>query len=445
MSNTAKVAPGTGAQASPSAYELETCTLYTNSWKNSEGDKKIDIRGLVSGINIRESLYRSSMYVEISILDATNAFEVLKLAGNEKISITLQQTELKDADGGEKNKFEIDVFIAEIGGYSKPKPGLQAYTLTCIAEHAYINNLKVISKKFEGSISKIISQISKKDLAMQKVNINMSSKGSIKGIFPSIRPLDAISWLLKNASEDSTPYFYWQTAAGDVHLDSYKTLIEQEIYRTYSQKPFDDSTIGDKDFFTSQQRKIRSISSELSMGKFLSSRLGSYASTMHSLDIATKKYTVSRYNTPDKLKKMNSYSNYSVETEFLGKKIPEYSESKNYYIVENSASHDSFSNYHNPIVPTLLKTEAYLNNLDFMTQDIELNGDFKLSTGKMIEIEIPKSSTADDLDTERGDMIDWMQSGYYLVTEITHRFKPGEYTMDVRCKKDSMAEDLDKV
>lgn len=443
MPNTAKVDAGTSAQASPAAYELDVCMLTTNSHTDFRGSKEFDIRGLVSGINIRESLYRSSIFVEISILDAANMFEILKLAGNEKISITLQQTELKKGDTGDKNKFEIDVYIAEIGNYSKPKPGVQLYTFTCIAEHAYVNNLKILSKKFEGSISKIIKQISKKDLALENVSINESSKGQIKGIFPSIRPLDAIRWLLRNASEDSTPYFYWQTAAGDVYLDSYKALIEADVHRTYSQKPFDSDTIGDDDYYVNQQKKIRKITSELGMGKFMATRLGSYASTMHSLDISTKKYSVSTFNNPHGLKNMNVHGGLPKEAEFLSKKIPEFSESKNYYIVENSASHESFGNYHNPIVPTLLKTEAYINNMDFQTQDIELNGDFLLHCGKMIEIEIPKSSTADDLEDERGDMIDYIQSGFYMVTEITHRFSPEEYTMDVRCKRDSLILDLD--
>ena len=145
------------------------------------------------------------------------------------------------------------------------------------------------------------------------------------------------------------------------------------------------------------------------------------------------------------LKKMNAFPNFSEETEYQSKKIPEYSESKNYYIVENSASHESFGNYHNPIVPTLLKSEAYMKNLDFMTQDLTLNGDFKLETGSLIGLEIPKSSSPDELEEEAKDMIDQHQSGLYIITEITHNFSPGEYTMEVRCKKDSLTKSLDEV
>ena len=445
MSSTSKAASGTTAQASPASYELDVCTLYTNAWKNQDGVKEIDIKSMVSGISITESIYRSSIQVKISIIDATNLFEIIKLAGNEKISLELSNTELKDGDAGEKKKFELEIFIAEIGEYSKPKPGTQTYTFTCVAEHAYINNLKILSKKFEGSISQIVETITKKDLDVKKCDINTSSKGKIKGIFPSIRPLHAVSWLLRNASDDSTPYFYWQSATGKVYFKSYKDLIEQDVYRTYQQKAFNSFTVGTEEYYKEEQTKIRDITSELGMGKFIASRQGSYASTMHSLDISTKKYSISRFNKPAELKKMNEFPNYSEETEYQSKKIPEFSESRNYYIVENSASHDSFGNYHEPIVPTLLKSEAYMNNLDFMTQDMTLNGDFELETGSLIGLEIPKSSSPDELEEEAKDMIDQHQSGLYIITEITHNFAPGEYTMEVRCKKDSLTKSLDEV
>jgi hypothetical protein len=90
-----------------------------------------------------------------------------------------------------------------------------------------------------------------------------------------------------------------------------------------------------------------------------------------------------------------------------------------------------------PSPADLPKAMAYLENLNYQKHTIQIAGDFDMSVGKKIKVEIRKAQ--EDVD---GSGIDKLQSGVYLVTQIEHVFDKGYYQY-LTIQKDSSEVDLD--
>jgi hypothetical protein len=118
----------------------------------------------------------------------------------------------------------------------------------------------------------------------------------------------------------------------------------------------------------------------------------------------------------------------------------EYTTAKKYFVSENSKSFDK-PNYHNGVKDNLQKSSSLRSNLDFMTQNLTLNGDFELYSGAVVKLNILKPEHPDVIqDTKE---VDELMSGKYVVSSISHVFDADEYYMLATVKKESSALDLD--
>src|SRR6056300_241340 len=189
---------GSSADPTPTSYQINEIYLYDNN------ENQWDIRSIITSIEIYESLYTSSIEVTLSVADGISLLEQALITGNEKISIKVQQTQVKD-DSETRRKFELDVYIAEVINFSRAVPGLQTYQFVCFSEHMYINSVSRLNRSFENTLGSLVKIICERDLRIEPNYINESSKGIIKGIYPRLRQLSAINWLMRNAVEDNTP------------------------------------------------------------------------------------------------------------------------------------------------------------------------------------------------------------------------------------------------
>ena len=171
---------------SPEDYILENFIITT-----SDGNER-DIRKLIGGIYINESLYNSEITLTAGIVDGVNFLEKEKIAGNERIDLLISRGD---------NKFNLPFFITGITDLSRNTPGVQYYRIEAAPLHSWNNQLKTLTRSFNGSIGGLIKDIIKDDLKAIRINeIDTETGGNIKGIYPNIRPLKAISWLLRNAN-----------------------------------------------------------------------------------------------------------------------------------------------------------------------------------------------------------------------------------------------------
>jgi hypothetical protein len=418
----------------PGSYEIREILFFPNQGTTAETG--VDISQAVGSITIEEDLNHPFIECVLGIIDAANFYEEQRISGNEKVTIDIKRSPL----AGTKEKiseFKLTFFIAEVFNFVRNAPGKQFYKFRLVSEHLYTNQSKTLQRSFQGSIGKLVKDICIKDLKVSKATINSDTKDIIKGVYPTIRPIQAINWLLKNAFDNSTPYFFYETLKDGLQFNSLENLYEKDIYEEYQFVPFFDHDIGTTGSYDEIRTRIKSFTSDLNMGKLNDVGSGAYASTLHTIDLATKSYkkTVFNYDSssPKKLSKEKPFSdNYKI----LDRGLSELKEGKNYFISLNSEAYPSHKNYHAPAFSTILKSESHLQTLGFNTHTINLPGDFGLQVGNKIKIQTIKSTSIKDSD-DATVMLDKYNGGTYLVTRVVHNFGD-TYNMIVTIQRDSV-------
>lgn len=427
------------AEVSPGSYTLSSVALTTTD------GTVIEIKELCTEIIITESIYTSSIDAEIVIIDGVNLFESAKLNGDEKIEILVKRQELDTKDS---EKHQHIFYISEIINFARKKNGSSSYVFRCVSKHAYVNNSKTIDQYKEGTIGSIIKGICTSDLRIlpKELDINTSTYKNIKCIIPKLRPLAAIKWLNSNSfTTTGAPFYFYETLKSKVKYKSYEDFADQEAVAEYVHSPVLKSTIGSKEYFTETSKRIRKLSSDLNLSKYVASGEGAFASTTRSIDIATKTYNVKgqQYNYKN-VRKLNSYDPFPKRNnndQYGGQPIDKIASGKNYFISNNSLAYgEGQFNFQEPSIESMGKCQAYLSTEDTIVHDVLLPGNFNLESGQILNIKVNKTGAADNI----SDPIDKMQSGKYLIASIIHKFSD-EYTLQVELKSNSFHADLNDI
>lgn len=423
--------------ATPKAYNLSTAEFHSNN------GLVVDIKELIKDIKIIESLYSSSLTVKIFLLDSIALIDYLKFSGSEKISLVINR---KDVVSQVNKNFILDVFVSEVRDLSTPSPSSKAYTLFCVSKHAYLNTIKVVKRAFNNTPSELIRSIVKSELDSD-IDIRNESTTPIKGIYPRIRPLSAIAWLMRNAYENAMPNYFYETAKSGLIFNSYSKMMNSDVYDTYNNNPnFTSESINTiEELYTEERLKIQKVLGQtLNLSKYNAANRGAFGSTLYPIDIYNKnkdKVTYG-YNNPEKMEMLNTHAPINELIKIDGAEYNTYKDSKNYFISYNSGAYDNKKNYHAPTNQSLLQAEAYIHNLDTVKQELLLTGDFDLECGMVIDLNLLKAADITEEMLESEDFKDHTLSGKHLVTGIVHHLSSDGYFMNVTAKKDSFIKEL---
>jgi len=435
---TSRLLSQSGESLTPSSYSLHYVKIKSN--KPVNGNDVFDITNLVRSFEIEENIYNPFLQVIIKINDATNLIESLKLIGNEDIEMLIKRTPKKESSQ-DKAKWELKLKVAEIFGYVKSLGTKQSYSLRCVSKQLYNNEAKVLQRPFQNTIGKLIKDIVDKDLKVEKSDIDTTSKGIIKGIYPTLKPLSAANWLLRNASDDGTQFFFYESVVDGLRLKSYKTLLKEDEYDFYEFRPTFKYELGSPESYDEVRRRIRNVLGVDGQSKLTQLSNGTYGSTLYTLDIAEKKYEKFLFNYENKpLEKLEKFKPFSNEDKILDQKYSDLKNARHHYVSLNTGLYDGFDNYHQPTQPTLLKQMAQVSGLSDQLLEIVIPGDFDLCVGKKIKINIVKSGDTESLD--ESTMIDKQISGKYLITRIKNDFST-EFIQSLLLQRDSLGVDVD--
>lgn len=446
-----------GIAITPKAFGVEHCYITTNNGKN------IDLIDSLQNIKIYEGLYQSGIMVELFLKDSLNLIHELKLSGNEKVRLKLSR---RDAGNVFFSKFDLkDLYVSSLKNYSEINLSSKGYTLECVSKHVYYNNKKLLKRSFSGNPSELIKDIVQKELN-SKIDVQVKAKGNIKGIYPIIQPLQAISWLLRNSFDDGTPFYFYETPGDGLKFTSYKRILETFIkkpYQKYNNIPFLSESIqsdkSGKKAFEEEIKRIISNNSNLNISKLQNSMMGAFKSQLNKIDISTKTHDKSIY-TYKLSHSLNKFPPINDKMKIDGESITSFQPVKHHYVSYNTNSYsnnnsliysigiagsEGLKNYHNPTDQSILKALAQTHNLDTIKQEIVLPGDFNLSSGKIINLTILKNADVTVEMQENDKFIDEILSGNHLVTGIIHEFGSQGYQMTVSLKKDSFIKEVNGI
>jgi hypothetical protein len=368
----------------------------------------------------------------------------MKLNGDEKIELVIKRQELDTQDTvTHRHTF----YISEIVDFARTRNGSNTYTIRAVSKHLYVNNSKTLTESKEGTIGTIIQSICKSDLKITKMDINTSTDQNIKCIIPKLRPLAAINWLNSNAyTINGAPFYFYETLVGKVKYKSYEDFVDvtpEDIKkREYIHTPRSTSAaIGSPEYYSYEARRVRKISSDLNLSKFVATSEGAYSSSTKSIDIATKKINdrTFTYKSNFQLNDNDPFPKRNNNDQYGGRAVNELHSGKNYFISNNSLSYKS-SEFQAPAVTGIGRSQSYISTEDTLTHDIVIAGNFLLESGQIMKLQINKSGAEDNT----SDPLDKMQSGKYLITSIIHKFG-NEYTQQLEIKTNSFAVSLTEI
>jgi len=434
----------TGLQvAVPTSYRLNYVNLT-----NHNGDTT-DIQALVTDFSIAESIYLPSLILTVNVKDNVNFLEEFQLSGQEQISIGISRA--KEFGTDEEVTLDLDFYVTEYPTYGKFNNHTQVYAIKGISEHAYRSKFNKISRAFSGNAKDLIYSILTQDLNYSDEWIDVSGKDMLNAslIVPNLAPIDAIAWILRRCYDQTgSPWYCYETMKEGIAIYPQSELVAGDIFRTFEEGKFFKFDIFSVEDYRERQRRILSMASDMRMSKYIGGAKGAYGSRSVYVDIAKKTIGSHRFNYNDDYDEMvwlnDKSSNLDEDFGFDQKSIATMHDAQINYIPTNSMAFERSKNYHSGTADGRInRAQSYLENLDNLTHEIKVAGDFGLSAGKVVELLIPKAidPTVDIQNAKKtiiSQIYDDVISGKYLITSVVHNFGE-EYFCDIKIKKDSLS------
>jgi len=433
---------GTNKSITPSGFKFAAINIT-----NFKGEK-LDITDLVDEVTINESLFNISTVCDIVVIDSANFFEFHRISGNEKVQIIFTRS-IPDASTGRSGsrdvqEFELEYVVASIPSYSRPKTSVQVYTLQCITEAAYLSQSIRISRAVKGTTTTILKDIINKDLGAD-LKKSDESAGSFNIIIPNLLASDAIKWIQKiTYDEKGMGLFLYDTIIDKLQLRSQYNLIQKDnkLDGVYKHDSFFKSTTGSNDDYNQRKYRILSMSSSLGMSKIIGIKQGSFASSMTTVDMATKKFIKYKYNHEFN----NTIESYPLVSDTFKLNLESVDKlySANRTVFNNTLAISKSRLYSAGIDLQSLTKAASTHNLDTISHVLSLHGDPELRPGKIIEIKLPLSTdtTLEKLSEIADGRYDQYMSGKYLIVSSIHRFSGKGYFTEIKLKRDSSTVEL---
>lgn len=402
-----------------------------------QSSKYADIIGAVSSFSFAEGIYQSTILGEMIIIDATNMIENYRIQSGEKVEISITQ-KLEEKE----KTIEVELYVSEILGIQKPNLGSQSYKLALSTKEHFLNNLKKVNEPFEGEPTELVKSIAKVHLGSECKSEGKGG-GIIKGIYPKLRPFDAISFILRNSNDTQTPLFFFQGLKDGYQIKSYKSILdklnsEEGVYSEYNNIPLRlPKSMEDSNYYEEHRKKIQNFVGITYSNKLGLAKKGAYKSRMQIVDLDNKKMTERDFTYNDKDLTLNKNLTISdVETSGINNfGDDEYKNSRNYFV--------SLNEFSKHLPENLLKTVSVSENLSDMKSQITLFGDPDLVPGCIINLKMFKDQPEDTL-TKDKNPDNALLGGNYLVTGITHSFGADGYLMLVDIARDSSQLDFNE-
>jgi hypothetical protein len=397
-------------------------------------DVEIDITENVVGFSIFENIFSPFLYGHILISDNSAMLSSLPFLGQEKIIIRwLRNDEFVD-------KVFYSTGIEDV----IPSGGNKAtYKIRITSEKQFLNASTVFSRSYSQRSDEIIQSIHSEFLNGE-VNVVARGNQSFNMIVPYMKPLQAISSILKNSlAEDQSPLFLFDRfyeEEGSTILTSYKQMFEQDPIVELSPKKAVNRITENEQPIELYQVYVYNVIKAFDTLDQISD--GSYSATQRSFDISNKSSALDQpfyfKDLAPNLGKEWIKDRFELDRE-SSRRVNTLRDSlafdnglPNIYDVDDldSLIHKSYMNRLSTIV-----IDASINPIAYTVEDKEA-----FTVGKTVDFTVPVyMPITESLKNE--DMKNKPLSGKYLITSIRHQMTGREYTMSIELSRDFLGEE----
>lgn len=481
-SNSSRNLTADGLNVNPSTYEFVYIKMT-----NREFETK-NITSLVTSLVIVEDLYSPIVTARLEIRDNVNFFEDFKLNGQEIVEIKVRH--IKNISHSNKSYTDATLTLVVKDYPSFEKTGesinVQEYSINLVSPFAYLSRLQQISRSVSGDPITAIKNIFKRDLGYPYFDDEKNTYPcitSFKGVITQRTPLQAIQWLQSKCYDlNKTPFFVYSTLKdGKIVMRSWSSIIDEKNQTypdrdsQYFLKPAAVSKPGTEEYFKQQSLKIISINSNIKLDKLGQAVTGGFGQTVKLIDFENRTYTEEKSKTQGvtlKDKKPLSIAEgiskifqNGIFTSSVARSLPnrgaktaqtlagqdlsfQYLEKlgidANKFIDDLTASTQLFylplSPYGEVKSPAQVTHEAlsetmyYLSNLESVSHEIVVYGNFEHCPATKIQIAVPKACNPAKNGSD--ELLDHSLSGTYVIGLSVHNFSNGVYTNRLKLIKD---------
>ena len=469
----------------PDSYELEILTLV-----NNEGEG-FDIRELLVECAISESIRTNFLMGTLVIGDSINLLENAKLFGQESLRIRFSQPSGVNDETHEDDLIDQVFRVYKVDDVYRADETTQFYKLYFTANEFLESRRTRISQAFRGSMTDIAAKIAedKLDIKNKALNKKLESYFEVREksqgdqyhvIIPNWSTNYTINWLCSQAQgiDDSSGLqdsFYWyQTANGGYRIQSLASMMELEYAggRPFSYieananegKDSPSDKTGEDADSTGMGRRILSYQVESHADVLKATVEGMFASRQTTVDNTYKFFIDKTYDflekhfsggssieehpfvrtTPEMLHIGGSSDGEEVAIQGVTEEnaISSYSDAHYILASDSSFKFDDKNKIHHADHQTHLGSNqlrnAAMQLLEYYTLNLVISGRTDISVGKLINLDIPSIRPGE---SESSDPT--FYNGKHLITEIMWNLQPRELTVNIKCMKDSVINNIE--
>lgn len=419
-------------------------------------NKKLDITNFLIELNLYESIFNPVVSGTLTLADSTNLLSLFPLIGEEFIFINLVTPSLDD---GKRIFKTFKVYSIANKAYAKDGSTI-IYELNIVSTEAFNDTLNPLFKAFDGTPQQIISNIflnylqAVRNLPLSKLSGNSSDidktsltfldspDNIIKFVSPGWSPIQCINWIASKslpAKGKAANYLFWETTKGfyfsstDKLFSNAKRLLNGTYF--YSQSYI--NTLRPDEKYKAMY-SIKSLSVEKTLDQLDNTRTGYLSSTLIDINLYNKTFKNVVY---DHGNKFTGYSHLNDN-----ETVPLFDLST----VRNPAGYIeinySVPKLHNNTNTNFDEISKYMHGnrrsnmleLNNFKMQLVVPGRTDLEAGNIIKIVFPKgTSGALSSHDKAADIQDKLYTGYYMITNLSHKINPKTHYITMNVVKDS--------
>jgi len=405
----------------------------------------IDVRFIYEEINLFDSIFTPCLSGNIVIRDALGLSDMFLFDGSETIYIKIS----KDVESDEAI-IEKTFRIYKQTNRTNTNMASEVYTLHFISEEFILSEQQKVSQAFTDQYSVAAYQILKNYLNVPSTDFGLidNSFGIKKFIVPMLRPFDAIDWLARRSvDEQGSPNFiFFQNKLG-FNFARLSSLYALPPIGTVNFNPKNITEDVVDELWGARYIKVLD-----QFDSIRNTRAGVYASKFVGFDAVTRSIGQLNINNVDTFQSMthtNKTQNVGVfknrqnktNIEMHDSKVTYYPYSSNQGEVDYIKERDPVSIQHDDdTYRYILQRQAIVQNLLNQRVQIVLPGNFNVSSGFTVQLEMPTRSERETGQSAQ-DGLDSSINGKYIIIAAHHIIRQEKHEVIIEVATDSSNKD----
>ena len=442
-------------------FRLKTCTII--SYRVAEGSEKafrFDIMNQVMTLSLVEDVTNPFITGSIDVADGQDIRTLLPLTGMERLELRVFTPGQEEIDFTEGKTDTLYIYKIEKIRISGGTARQQIYRIHFISREAYRNNLVRISKAFSGPVENAVYELvhDEKYLDTRKPLILEETATNAKYVIPNLKPLSTIKFLANNAISKkykNAGYLFYETTKG-FNFRSFESLMAMDgtsarpVKESYEMQPANIRQGGEKDVIR-DLRAPDSYSFEDAVNMLEELNKGLLSNRLVTHDIYEKKIETFDYDYHEEFgqhfhtehtKGGRSFTKFLrpfAMYENTKKTLSDFPMAKLMHMVESKKVHNDYEfTPIKDILPNKISQRAQMANFHLL---MSVPGQTRMNAGDMVVFALPSQMP---LAHDEPQKLNPYYSCRYLILSLKHKFDvvSQKHTMNLRCVKDSVREDL---